>query len=1206
MSATKVLDLAESQGLLDAKVIGELRRQVAESRFVVTPEALAKVLVDHGHLTPFQARKLVASAMGAPPPESEQSPAAGSNGGGSAPVPKKSSPPAAKSKHQVPEEFTLADDEGDIDSSLPSAIPTAELDDDVVPLEPVESSPAPPPPRSKDRDRSSKQPKPVAPSDLEPIDLPPTQQAPPRGRGQQTVAAPVAAAPPVHELTPLPTLEEVYDPLSTGDAALMGAPPAPQPRRKKSKGNVWDSPLLLIGGGLLGVLLIAMVVLWYVLTSGSAAEFYAKVDEEYEKGQYAAAIEHYQDFVEKYPKDPNVSMARVRRVLAELHQVTDGGRTPKQALSKAKELLPTIESEEKFGEARIELSTMLPDIADGFATQAAEAATIEQKQELVKLANEALTLVNNPAYIPATLRRDRESRITAIIDKLKAAERGIQQDQDLAAAVAKINEAAEKGDAAAAYQIRGTLLKSYPGLENNERLVAAIRAVGDKERQLVQVSSDAVAATAEDTQPSVRQIVLATRQGPMPAAEVSQAAYLLLEGAVYAIDVQSGRILWRRHVGYETTTQPLPISKEAAADALVSDAARHALFRLEARTGKVLWRQVLGQSFATPVIAGDSVFVTTRAGRVLQIAAGDGSIVRSAQLPQTATTSSAIDSRQSRLVQLGQHSTLFLLAADSLECVETFYFGHKAGAILVPPISVLDLVVVTESPTDDHSVVHVLMPGEKDQRLARAGRGFRLRGRVVVPLSVAGRRFAVMTDLGQVAVFEVDSANRQQPVRQVAGLEASERSPQHGYYTMDANRLWVATRRCSLFEIQSSVQQLSRRWTMHQDDAFVAPLQIHENTLIHSRRRPGSPAVVVEGCQATDGQTIWTTHVAAPVVGIAGAEARKAIAAITQEGNVFELTADDLRAGLVESPTFANPNQNSSILPAVNRSLDNTAVCYAESRPDGRVFAFDVAAGSRPATIALSDAGDEVIAPVVYWNKNVLAPLASGKVALLDPTAGKEAMLPFMPPLSPDSLPVWTSPAVLPDQSGFVIGDGRGKLYRVIAQNQPQPHLAAAAEVALQQELYGKLAATEDTIYGVAKSQAGDVIVAFDAQSLAQQQQWPLQGKALTGPDEIDGAVFISSEADGLFCLESGQKLRWQQPLKHGPLAGAPQVCDGGDLLLVYQSGHIARIAADSGEELAAADAGQALGGASRVAGSQVFLAASDGSILLVPLPKRP
>ena len=70
--AQRVMDLAEQQGLLDGKAITELRKQVAQSKFVVTPEAIAKVLVDHGHLTPFQARKLVSQALANEPDPVEQ------------------------------------------------------------------------------------------------------------------------------------------------------------------------------------------------------------------------------------------------------------------------------------------------------------------------------------------------------------------------------------------------------------------------------------------------------------------------------------------------------------------------------------------------------------------------------------------------------------------------------------------------------------------------------------------------------------------------------------------------------------------------------------------------------------------------------------------------------------------------------------------------------------------------------------------------------------------------------------------------------------------------------------------------------------------------------------------------------------------------------------------------------------------------------
>ena len=57
MLAEKFIDRLQRQGLLEEKVIAELREQIADSRFVITPEAVAKLLVDNGHLTTFQARK---------------------------------------------------------------------------------------------------------------------------------------------------------------------------------------------------------------------------------------------------------------------------------------------------------------------------------------------------------------------------------------------------------------------------------------------------------------------------------------------------------------------------------------------------------------------------------------------------------------------------------------------------------------------------------------------------------------------------------------------------------------------------------------------------------------------------------------------------------------------------------------------------------------------------------------------------------------------------------------------------------------------------------------------------------------------------------------------------------------------------------------------------------------------------------------------
>src|SRR5690606_28959022 len=58
--ARQFLDLLESQQLLAPDILGELRRQVDESKSRLTSEVIARLLVDNGHLTKFQATKLIA------------------------------------------------------------------------------------------------------------------------------------------------------------------------------------------------------------------------------------------------------------------------------------------------------------------------------------------------------------------------------------------------------------------------------------------------------------------------------------------------------------------------------------------------------------------------------------------------------------------------------------------------------------------------------------------------------------------------------------------------------------------------------------------------------------------------------------------------------------------------------------------------------------------------------------------------------------------------------------------------------------------------------------------------------------------------------------------------------------------------------------------------------------------------------------------
>jgi outer membrane protein assembly factor BamB len=1163
--ATKVLDLAEQQGLLDGKAITELRRKVAESKFVVTPEAVAKVLVDHGHLTGFQARKLVAQALGA-----------GADTPRSMPGIKKVLPP----------------------KKLPETVEMALAEDD-----------EPPPPRKP------------GPSDDEIIDLEAVEPKPmPIKRGPAWKSEPAIPEPQEEEIVALEPVTELA-PLA-GPAPLdpLGGPLAPVPAARprhdrplapsKAAKNVWDSPLLLIGGGVLGVLLIAFAVLLYALTRGTAAQLLAKADDSYRSGAYTAAFAAYETFLKKYPDNPEAGRARVFHAMAQLRQVSDDGKNPRLALQTAQELLPQIEKDEQFHLARSELSTILPDIADGFAALAGQADETSRKQEFVKLAGEAMDLVNNPTYLPATLRKEREPRIAAVLDKLKVTERSIQRDRDLAAAIDKIKTVTTQGDAAGAYQVRSQLLRSYPGLENDVQLVAAIRQVGEKERTLVSVSEPGTAAATDDPLAAGSPLILTARDGPAIGQAPPQPLFVLLEGAVYALDVASGRLLWRRYVGYETTAAPMGIATDGKTDALAIDGRRQELLRLASVDGKLIWRQALREAIAGYTLLDNQVIVTTRGGRVLQIDAASGKIARAAQLPQGATVAAAVDARPgrpARLLQLGEHSTLFALAADSLACTETVYLAHKKGAILVPPVAVFDHVLVCESPADDYSLITVLSLDEKTKRLTAVGRPFRLKGRVVTPLSTSGRRAAAMTDLGQIAVYEVDPGSGREAVRLIAGIEASESAPLIPFYAFSGNRFWTATRRRTLLEVQPALQQLTRRWSEDQGDSFVGAIQLQGETLVYVRREQGSATSLVEACNALTGQRTWTTHLAAPIAALAANAERNRVEAVTKDGRLFSVMGGEERAIKILEPTFASPQNagESSSFDATRAAEGNTLV-WTEAQ-GGRIFTFQPGSGETPVTTPLGAASNRAVAPAQMLGGRLVVPLSDGGVALLEKASGKQAALPFVPPLVPGELPRWTAPAIRADSSGFVISDGRGVVYAVNLKTDPQPQLVAGGEAKTNAPVVSPLVMAGGVAFGLMRSETGDALAGFDAQTAAARLPAPLQGRAMAGPFAVGGLVIIASELDGIVCFDAEPKLRWQlSPSPHGPLAGPPLATDDGDLVLIYQSGVVARVDAATGKELATTEVGQPLGSAACLLGSELFLSGSDGVIHRVSLPARP
>ena len=1189
MSAERFLDRLEQTGLLEAWFLQTLREQAAASKTPVTADAVAKRLVRSGHLTKLQASKLLSdldSDTAAPRQPAGKSPAA--------PV-----PPVGRG----------------------APIPVSPIDEELG-LAPLDDEPdsrwAPQP-----GDKPAKPPETPAPS--------PPAPAPKSTKPSKTVAEPSGTA--VAGLTPLEPVSGL-EPLDVGDGLQPlddsglqawedeapvegGLEPASdalrkQPRfgRKPKAGSPWDSALMYVGGGGLALLLIAGVVLWYLLTRVSAAELLEAANEAYRSGSYIQAIPNYERFLSRFPDDPHVSLARVRIGTARIRQVLEGSKDKQPALRATEEILPTIENEAAFDEARAELASILPEIAEGFSQPARLEPDVEQAQKLVDLAEQALQLVNNPAYIPTSLRRPVETRIDNIQEDIELARRNINQSKRLEEAVHAIRLAAQDGRTGDAYGIRRQLLGEYPGLVQNPQLVEAVLTISQRERDLVQLVEKPIAAVQEDRPAGAEfRVALASRHGDGKPGNDGQMVFFLARGSVFGLQATTGRLKWRRSVGYDTLAHPQPLARQPGADVIAVDSRHQELLRLQGETGQLVWRAPIGAGFAEPVIQGNRILVSTTDGRVLDVDAQTGNADRHTKIPQRLDVGPGISDR-GHLYQVGEHSNVYVLDEVTLECKEVVYLGHRPGTVAVPPVMALGHLFVVENGGETHSDLHVLATDANGLSPKPAIKPIRLQGRVRAPLVVAGARVMVTTDLGAIRLLEINTANVKNPVTDIVEpVVASYKMPVTGYPAFDSGRLWVGDERFTKYDVQTSRNRLIRQWIKDERDVFVAPPVVIGDTVYHLRRRRDSPAYTAAAIAGDDGKVFWETDLAAPASLLAVDTERKQVHSISAQAELFELTSEHLQAGettVVDQPAAGGGTATRGRTMTEIQALDQGRWALAGPRDRGHVMVYEPKAatsGARLRQVLLKRPGaSQVTAMPAFGLGGLVTPLDNGQVLVLDAHTGDNIMLPFQPTIEAGTQVTWRRPAVVGDElREFVIADNRRKLFRVGRKDQPEPHLAELAQVQLEVDIVSSLAAAGDTVYGVIRGPNNDTVLSFAAHDLAAGKEWPLEGRVVWGPEQVAGLVLVTTDRRMLVAFEPGQKKRWDSPLAHGPLVGRPLVVDD-NLILASLSGTVWRISAADGTEVAKVDVGEPLG-AGPVAfagGSRLLVSAADGTLLVI------
>ncbi|MFO1066708.1 MAG: PQQ-binding-like beta-propeller repeat protein [Pirellulales bacterium] len=1156
MLAKQFIDQLETQGLLSPDIIEELRRQVADTKAKITPETLARILVDNGHLTKFQATKIVSDLK------------SGKDTSSAAAAPKSAKPTEKKSTSNDDLDLSFADEPQVIDDDAAEVI----LDDDDVEILAEEVD-----------EVEAVEAVEVVPTEVEVADVEPEVVE------VVEVVESVAAAP--VRSRPSGSLR----PQKSG-----GKAPAPvrsaSNKPVKAGENPWDSHRIVTTAVLLGVVLVVGAGLLYYFTRTSAEEKLEAATAAYEARSYEVAATAYQEFVTQHGSHEKASFAKVRAALAALRRDVETASDPNIGLKTATEILPSIASEPGLTTERSDLASVLVLLAEKF-TQRADAQTESEKKRSLMAEMEKLnSLINDPQYMSSTEKGQLGPKLARIEEDRQRILRDINRDEELSKTVSAVDAMLKEQKTAEAYQLRRELVDRYPQLEKDPQLTEQVQRATQIQQSLVSSTPSRVQVGEDKSAAAALKSITFANRGPASkpiAAMKGKIVYVKAKGTLYALSVDDGSVKWTYHTGRELADLPIRLGDGPAPDIVLSRPGAGQIARLGADSGKSKWFADLGGPCLAPTAEGDDVLVAMRDGNILSVDPESGQSKWSVKVPQNVEVSPGAAFGKPFIYVPGEHSNLYVLSRQDGKCKEVFYLGHRSGTIAVPPVLVLGQLFIFENRGADFSMVRILQTSDNGTELKALQQPIRLAGNVVVPPQVDGRKLIVSTDRGEIRVLDIEPTAEKDKVSSMTPIPATLNKPNTSWAAAAGNMLWVAGDRFTRYEVQVSRGQLVRLWNKDDGDEFTGPPQRFEDVVVHTRIVRGSRGVRVAAINGLTGDVLWQTDIGVPIASIAKGKDKPDV--LTTSGALFtldakepirnesELNPDAGKIGLL----YSNPTtlENGNVL-LMNQSIDNRFAIY---QPGGDKNRLRMAAanffGGKPTSLPTA------------VGKNFVVGLDNGQLALVDPASGAYAAAPFQPPVEPTKSVAWARPVYFPGKQMLIATGNMQKIYRIGVGES----LRSLLDVDIEKPVIGPLAKVGTSVLAVIPEPGQDNLVAIDSESLNRGKPVMLDGRWIAGPFAVsDKLAFIQTDKS-LSAVGPDASIIWSIELPKSVLAAPPEETPAG-IVAAMTNGKVLVLGPEDGKKILDVDCGKPLSCAPLVMPGGLLLGSDEGCVLTLPL----
>lgn len=971
---------------------------------------------------------------------------------------------------------------------------------------------------------------------------------------------------------------------------------------KKDSSDQFQTKWLYIGFGLLGSILIGTALFYILLAGQTPDEMLKAIQDAYIAQSYGDCVKKCDNFLEKFPNNPEAPEVRTKRV----HCILRGTYEAKnyaELIPQAEKLLTELAAEEdtKIEIIRDDIAVILPSAFMQLTDRSAKSMVSDgndidiesMKQERDRVL-EFKKVIDNPVFISNSKRKQNliANNLSAANNNVQTIEGLIKKETEYVDGLKKIDALRLEGKTDEGFKEYRRLKRLYGDIAARDQIRELMLKISEKESELVKPITLELTPTSESRPSKIEStVVLSVTTGTPVKSLMGEVVPMLVEGTVYGVDAGSGAIAWRRFIGFQSMNQPVELDAERT---LISDLLNNDLLCVKTSNGELIWRQAVGDGFETPAINTDKIVLSTNSGHVIALNPANGEFINAAKLPQATGASAVISERDPYIYQIGKYSNLYVLSAQSFECEEVYSLDHEPGSVAIAPVQWTGYILIAQN-GGGYCDLHVLKPQKNGLGLVRVQKLQRVvDSPVSLPFVRAGRSLLMIGDNGQIQLLDIDPTNEAAPIQMLGKVQFGDPGDIHPMLSASGSRVWIAGDGIVNARIRRNQGTIERDVAKEARDQFLTSAKKLDDYVLHIRRRVGSG--MLSACLASDKtlDPVWSTEFGGDLAGDL-LEVDGKVKAINNQGDLFTIDEASIESGFSNSPvrgsTVIEDLQFSKLIPLSNGVI-------AATGPRGKSDLLYIN-GNDNKLVGLSPPADKPTAGALAVGENLVIPSSTGHVAMVAPRTGTLVGAPFQRPVSPIAQINWLQPLALnADTIAVASAESKGetsKLFILSTKNQRSIQEVGSLEVPAP---FKNIIATDGkSIFGVLDKDGNDALAAFSTTApVTQSTTLDLDGDCVQGPWHTEAGIFVKLDNDRLYCFDKNLQQKWSVEVPNVRFASPPEVA-GASLRLVYQNGLVSLLDQATGQTTSSIELGQPINHRPLSVGGKVYFSGLDGTI---------